>query len=134
MTLHSDIFDRCTSGHAGLSALISTRCYASRLIENYTTPCVRFRGVTANNAYARTRDGAAGRVKSRIQFDCYADTALAANALADQVWAAFDGWKGDGTGCTIGMCFGMNRTDSYQVQLNQHRVIVDVQVERSTDT
>jgi len=134
-TLHEDIFNRCTTGgHAGLSALIAKRCYASRLIEEYTVPCLRYRVVSAGNTYARDRSGAAGRAKYRVQFDCYAATAFAANALADQVVDAWDGYQGDGTGCTIGLCWAMNRSDAYLVSLNQHRVIVDVQIERATDT
>jgi len=134
MTLHSDIFDRCTTGgHAGLSALIGTRCY-DRVPEDFTLPLLRYRVVSANNAYARDRGGATARAKYRAQFDCYAATALAANALADQVWAAWDGYSGDGTGCTLGKCWGMNRSDSYNVALNRNRVIVDIEIERATDT
>ena len=133
MTLQTDIYSRCTTGgHAGLSALIVKRCYLSRLSEKYTLPLVVYRTVSANNDYVRDRGGAAGRAKYRIQFDAYADTATAANALANQVVAAWDGYKG--TGCTIGMCWVMNRSDAYNVNLNEHRVIVDVQIERATDT
>lgn len=135
MTLRSDIFDRCTSGHAGLSALISTRLYQSRVPENYKTlgmPFIVFRTVSANDGYARDRTSAPGRAKYRIQFDCYAATATAANALADQL---VDAWSGyNGTDCTLGKCFIQNRTDAYNVNLNEHRVIVDVQIERATDT
>jgi len=135
MTLQSDIFDRCTTGgHAGLSALIGTRCYP-RIPEDFPTmPFLRWRQVSANNTYVRTRDGATDRAKYRVQFDCYAATQLAADALADQVVAAWDGYKGDGTGCTLGQSWMMNRSESYNVSLNKHRVIVDVQIERATDT
>jgi len=133
MTLRTDIFDRCTTGgHAGLSALIALRCYPVRLPENYTVPCLRYRVISSSNDYARDRDSAPGRAKYRIQFDCYAATSDAANALADKLVDAWDGYNG--TGCPLGKCFVQNRTDSYAVQLNQHRVIVDVQIERATDT
>lgn len=133
MTLHSDIKDRCTiGGHAELSALIGLRCYPVHLPEKYVVPCLRFRVITTTDGYARDRDSAPGRAKYRVQFDCYAATVLASNALADQVVAAWSGYEG--TGCTLGKCFIQNRTDSYAVQLNQERVIVDVQIERATDT
>ena len=133
MTLRSDIFDRCTTGgHAGLSALIGTRCYLSRLPEKYTLPLLVYRTVSATNEYTRDRGGASGRAKYRIQFDAYASTATAANALADQVVAAWDGYNG--TGCPLGKCFVMNRSMVWQQSLNMYRQIVDVQVERATDT
>lgn len=135
MTLRSDIFDRCTTGgHAGLSALIGLRCYPSRMPKNFTLPLLRYRGISANDGYVRDRSSAPGRAKNRVQFDCYAATSDAANALADQLVAAWSGYAGDGTGCTIGKCWMMNRTDAYNTALNRHRVIVDVQIERATDT
>lgn len=133
MTLQTDIFDRCTTGgHAGLSALIGDRCYPSRLVENYEVPNLRYRIISATDEYARDRDGAPGRAKYRVQFDCYAATSGSANALADQVVDAWSGYKGDG--CNVGMCHFLNRTDSYNTQLNQFRVIVDIEIERATDT
>jgi len=132
MTLRSDIFDRCsTGGHAGLSALVGTRVYP-RLPENFTLPLLRYRVISANDEYVRDRSTVPGRAKYRIQFDCYAATEDASNALADQLVLAWSGY--DGGGCPLGKCWIQNRTDSYNTALNRHRVIVDVQIERATDT
>jgi len=100
--------------------------------ENFTLPLLRYRIISADNSYTRDRGGAAGRAKYRIQFDCYASTETATEALADQVVAAWDGYNG--TGCPLGKCWMLNRTEAYNVALNRHRVIVDVQIERATDT
>jgi len=100
--------------------------------EDYTLPLVVYRTVSTNDEYVRDRSGAAARAKYRVQFDAYASTATAANALADQVVAAWSGYSG--TGCPLGLCWVMNRSDAYNVNLNEHRVIIDVQIERTTDT
>ena len=124
MTLRPDIFDRCTTGgHAGLSALIGTRCYPdARMPEDYTLPLVTWQRVSADNTYARTRDTVPGRSKTRIQFNCYAATGGDTSALADQVVAAWDGYNG--TGCPLGKCFIMNRSMVWQQSLNMYRQIV----------
>jgi len=134
MTLRTDVFNRCTTGgHAGLSALIGTRCYPDqRMPTAFTLPLVTWMRVSTNNTYARNRSSAPGRAQVRVQFNCYANTGSGASALADQVVAAWDGYNG--SGCPLGICFVANRSGTYEQSLNMYRQIVDVMIERATDT
>jgi hypothetical protein len=100
--------------------------------EDYTFPLVTWQRVSTSNVYARDRDAAPGRAKVRVQFNCYASTGGATSALADQVAAAWDGHNG--TGCPLGKCFVVNRSMTWQQSTNMYRQIVDVMVERATDT
>jgi hypothetical protein len=134
VTLRTTVYDRCT-GHAGTAALIATRCYPDQLPENVTYPALSYLLVSDDSSLYRTHDGAGGRTVSRIQFNCYDDTGDDAAALADQVWAAWDGWS---SACVVGYAFVANRFKATGLMWpaaasaqRVHREIVDVMIEHS---
>ena len=93
MTLRTTVYDRCI-GHAGIAALISTRVYPSRLPEDAVYPALTYVApVSESGEDYRTQSGAGERKVSRVQFNSYAATGDGAAALADQVRAAWDGYK-----------------------------------------
>jgi len=136
MTLREDVYDRC-AGHAGTAALIGTRCYPDQLPQNVTYPAISYLApVSDDSSPYRTHDGAGGRTVSRVQFNCYDDTGDDAAALADQVWAAWDGHSDE---CTIGYAFVANRIKATGLMWpaassaqKVHREIVDVIIEHAT--
>lgn len=126
MTFREDVFDRCT-GHAGISALIALRCYPQLLPENVTYPALSYAIVSDNDGDYRTHDtGQVLRTVSRVQFNAYATTSDGASALADQVEAAWSGYK---DGCTIGRSFKANRLETYETSINRYRHILDFMIE-----
>lgn len=127
MTLRTTIYARCT-GHAGTAALVSTRVYPDRLPENVTYPALVYHRISADNTDYRDHGGATDREVSRVQFDCYDGTGDGAAALADQVRAAWDGYR---DGCVVGYAFQANRIMTREDAINAYRAIVDVMVEHS---
>jgi hypothetical protein len=129
MGLRETVYTRCTT-HAGIAALIGTRCYADRLPKDIVYPCLMHHTpVSANNETYRTHDGAGSRSEDRVQFDCYGSTGDDATELAAQVRVAWDGYSvSDGS---IGYAFVANEIVNREDAINAYRVIMDVIIEHS---
>jgi len=128
MTLRTVVYDRCVA-HAGIAALVGTRVYPDRLPEDATYPAITYLApVSESGATYHTHDGAGGRKESRVQFSSYAATGDGADALADQVRAAWDGYQ---NGCTVGRAFQVARRITREDSLNVYRGISDVMIEHS---
>jgi hypothetical protein len=78
---------------SGLAALVGTRVYWTRAPQNVAKPYAALQRVSGNRDYHML--GPSGLVESRVQIDCYAVTALTAEALARAVDAALSGWHAD---------------------------------------
>ena len=128
MTLRTTIYSRCTTGgHAGLSALISTRCYPDTVPEDANTgKFVVYHLISQDDASYRDRSGATLRANSRVQFDCYDATGAGADALGEQVKAAWNGWT---SGCDVSRTRVLNRSQVYHEALDRYRQIVEVIIE-----
>lgn len=128
MTLRTTIYDRCIN-HAGMAALIGTRCYPDRLPENVTYPALTYFRVSADNALFRSHDdGPTEFETSRVQFNAYDETGDGAAALADQLRLAWDGYS---DGCVISYAYQANRIATREDAVNAYRAIVDVLIEHS---
>ena len=129
MTLRETVFSRCTT-HAGIAALIGTRCYPERLPEDVTYPAISFIAPVAyDEKEYRTQDNdnvPVTRAVSTVQLNCYGGTGDAAEALADQAVQAWSGYHSD---CAVGYAFISNRIATREDGLNAYRTIVDVTVE-----
>ena len=126
MSIESKIFDRCTT-HVGTAALISTRCYPDRLPENATFPLVVFFRVSGTTDTFRTHtvNTRTDIERARFQFDCYAESSLAAKALAEQLMSAWDGYQNDADG--IGHVFFMGRSSQREDPIDRYREVVEFQ-------
>jgi len=117
--------------HAGVAALIGTRCYPLRLKENVVYPAVSFIApVSDDDSAYRTHDNANSPVTrsvARVQFDCYDTTVDDAELLAVQVVAAWSGYKS--TDCSVGYAFKANQVATREDALEAYRWIVDVMIE-----
>lgn len=85
MSIESDLYSGLT-GHAGLSALISTRLYPDLAAQNTTRPYVVYSTVSAVKFQAIS--GTVVAERPRFQFSIYADTALSALNAGAQLQAA----------------------------------------------
>ena len=77
---------------SGVTNLISTRMYPDNLPENHTLPCAVY--YVISDVKEHHLGGAAALATVRIQVDCYAATRTGANALAEAIRDAADGYSG----------------------------------------
>jgi len=130
MALRKIIYDRCMA-RTGITDIVSTRVYPNQLPENVTYPALTYKApVSASDAGYRDHSAPTTRTVDRVQLDSYAATGDAAEALADQVGAAFNGWKSDAV--DVGYSFVANRIDfGWQSAINVYRQMVDIMIEHS---
>ena len=83
-------------------ALTSTRIYPHEAPSSATLPYITFYQISGPHAHHLT--AAAGMTEPRIQIDCWADSALGAETLADKVRLAMDGFRGTMSSTTVRMC------------------------------
>jgi hypothetical protein len=126
-TVEELAFTRCTT-HAGLSALISTRCYPDRVPEDPTYPLVRYTRISTATFGLRqmARNSNTPLARVRVQFDAFGETGDDARGVAEQLFAAWDGYQSSGGGGDIGYAFQDNRASLRDDALNAYRQIVDV--------
>lgn len=127
-TVEELAFTRCTT-HAGLSALISTRCYPDRVPEDPTYPLVRFTRISTATFGLRQIAPVNSNTPSarvRVQFDAYGETGDDARGVAEQLFDAWDGYQSSGGGSDVGYAFQDNRMATRDDALNAYRQIVDV--------
>lgn len=91
MSIESDLYSGLT-GHAGLSALISTRLYPDVAAQNATRPYAVYQRISTVKTQAIS--GVVVSELPRFQFSIYADTALSALNVAAQVQAALLAFAG----------------------------------------
>lgn len=123
MSIESVIYDRAT-GHAGLSALVSTRVYPNVAPQNVTVPFVTYRRVSAVRPSGFGSD--VGIVEARFQFDMYATTYSGARAVAEQVRAAFQRWT-NSSGTVVYETRIENELESFDAEpALLHRAVTDI--------
>lgn len=126
MGVDGSIFTRATSGHAGLSALISTRCYPVRLVEGATLPAMSYQFISSPPSGYRDHDGSPDRWLYRVQLDGWDISHDKAKALGDQMFAAFEGWQ---NGTAVGACHVENHLSDYDTALNKFRYLVEIVID-----
>lgn len=135
-TIEEAIFTRCTT-HAGLSALIGTRCYPVQFpgsdetdddpnLSDVEYPALRYQRISDPDVASSLDDtGPAGMGRPRFQFDIYAESAGEAKAVGDQVVAAWENFRGVVAGVSIYRGQKVNRRDGYEDEVNLYRESLD---------
>ena len=83
-----------------ITDIVGQRIYADKLPQKATLPALVLK--IQSERYDHALDGLSGIVATRIQVECYADTRLTSNALADAViWCGIDQIKGTYTDINI---------------------------------
>ena len=126
MTVRASLFTRATSGHAGLSALISVRFYPELLPKNVTLPAIAYTLVTDPPNMYSDHDGVPDRWLSRYQLDGYAATPDLADALMIQMFLAFHGWQ---LIPDVGYSMVKNRFTTDGIPFAAHRVVMDIEID-----
>ena len=103
MTILEEGLKAYLAGFAGLAALVTAnRIYPGRMKQGSTLPCVVYNRISTSSIQAHDSTGIGGDLSFvRMQFDSWADTALAAKGVADQIRAALNGKKGTVNGITL---------------------------------
>jgi hypothetical protein len=91
MSIEEKIFYRLRTNDA-VSALVGTRIYPIQLPPGRTLPAITYTRVSTVRGHCL--GGPSGRLRPRIQIDCWADTYSGARTLADKVRLCLDGFLG----------------------------------------
>jgi hypothetical protein len=125
VTIESVIYARL-SGFAGLTALVSTRCYPNIAPQNVTVPFVTWRRVSAVRASGMGQD--TGIVSARMQLDVFASTYLQMRAVSDQVRQALQRYRASGTDPEVLDTFMLNELDLFDDVTDLHHGVTDVMI------
>lgn len=105
MADHEDVVRDRLADHSGVSALVSTRIWYSRLPDDPTLPALSVQQISGVPVSAFGDD--VGEVELRVQVDAWDDDRAGAKALAEQVRDALQRFTGSYGGVTI-QVVGMN--------------------------
>ncbi|RJP53623.1 MAG: DUF3168 domain-containing protein [Anaerolineaceae bacterium] len=104
----------------------ASRIYPNELPQNATMPAVKYFQVS--DPPEHTHDGRSELRHPRWQLDCFAETYLAAHALAEQVVTALDGYRGQIGQSTCGAGFAEDERDNHDPETGRHWVSVDIEI------
>jgi len=96
----------------GVTALIGTRVYPFPAPVNADLPLIVYSLVIG--VYENILDGGSSHVANRVQINCWDNSYKTVQDLADAVEAAVDGYG-----------YIQLRSDDYDDEVNEHRVILD---------
>lgn len=108
---------------SAVTDLVSTRIYRAQLPQAPTYPAISYFLVSADRIYEH--DGAAGMNESRVQIDCWAETAEGARALGEAVRAALEAVTGTWGSDTIQHSFLDNEQHVYDDEIGLHHRSLD---------
>ncbi len=114
------------STHAGVSALVGSRIYPSLMPQNVTLPALTYIKVAGPRVSAMSID--TGVARPRFQVSCWSQTYSQAKALAAQVRAALQRWRGTESGVVIQASFMENEIDLYDNETELHHVALDFEI------
>ncbi len=121
MTIETEIVTRLEDD-AGVGAEAGNRIYPILLPQRPIYPAIVYHRVSGPRLHHLT--GSSGRAMPRIQINCWAETLVAAQALADAVRASLDGFIGKLTTLKA-VCRIDNESWDYDDEAKKYRVIQD---------
>jgi hypothetical protein len=107
-------------------AAITTRCYPSTLPQDPVYPLILYMRVTGPREHSL--QGAVGMATPRFQVEAWAETYAAAKALAAAIRGALDNYRGTAASVRIGSCLIIGEWDTYEPEVNCHRIIMDFSI------
>lgn len=106
---------------ATVSALVATRVYPQVLPQSPTLPAVVYN--VLSDTPSDDISGNAGLFKAEIQFDCFATTQLAAEALDEKIRLSLQGYRGTHLSVEIrGIYFNLG-LDNFEAEVLNYRKI-----------
>ena len=122
------------SNDGNVAALVDDRIYPVRLPEGTTLPAIAWQRVSAQRTY--TFDSFANTsayVQARVQFSCWAETAMEAFETGEAVLHALSGYTGDMEGELIGSATAELELDDYESKTRLYRRLVDFYITYEDD-
>jgi len=114
MSLLTDLQARLVAD-SGISA-ITTRIRLSRSEQSDALPRVVVHKISSQHEHHML--AATGKATARVQIDCYANSPVSADALAEAVRQALDGFRGTmNSGVFVSMCHLDNERTTYDAPL-----------------
>lgn len=106
--IRNAIYTRLTSV-AGITSLIDKKVYPTNLPQNITLPAVTFQ-LLAEDEIETLQTPATMRTAA-VQFDCYAATQAAADAVAEAIRTALKNYSGTAASTDIEACRKINKME-----------------------
>lgn len=125
MGIEAHIYTRM-SGFAGLTALVGTRISPNKLGQHTDLPAISYRRVASERPSNMAAD--IGIVRSRYQFDIWADSYDGMIAVKEQVIDCWQRYEGTQNSTEIIQAFIMLDMDMYEDESRVHHGIVDVEI------
>lgn len=110
----------------GVSSYVGDRVYPVRLPEGTVLPAIAWQRISSQRAY--TYDDFADTnpfVTARVQFACWATTALESIRIGEAILLALSGYEGDMSGQPIGSSFAVTEVDTYESETKLFRRLLD---------
>lgn len=124
--IDSAIYTRLST-YADVLAIVSTRIYPMRLIQNVTFPAISYDRVSTD-VRDLTHTGTNQTAQGTFQISCFAENPKIAKQLGAAVVKALHGWKGTVSGEKIFRSMVLNETDLFDEEVNIFQVAVDVAI------
>jgi hypothetical protein len=112
---------------SGNVALAGTRIYPPPIPQNATYPLVTYQQISGVRDYVYSNQS--GLVRARFQMDSYAETAMGARALAEQVRLCLSIYRGTSDTIVIDLIQIINEQRVYDEDVGLHRLIHDYQID-----
>lgn len=114
------------SGTAGITALVSTRIYPVVLPENVTLPAISYSVVAQPQIHSL--EGVTA-LNSLVQIDCWADTFLASQNVAEAIANAINDFSGTiGSEEKIHSSIQTGKQELFEPDVNDYRVSLDYSI------
>jgi len=114
------------SGHAGLSALISTRIYPGLAPQDVTLPAVVYQRVSSVPESLLTAD--TDVIRDRFQFTVLASSYESAVNVGIQIRSALQRWQGIESSVTIEDSYLLNEIDLYEDETEVFQKVIDFEI------
>ncbi len=121
MSFGETLFTRMTSGHAGLSALVSTRVYPVQFKQSDVTPAIRYTIISSDTPSAMGSD--IGLTDYRYQFDIIGETYDEADETRIQLKLALVRWRASGVPQAS---YLLTESDLFDSETRKYRIRVDI--------
>lgn len=106
-------------------ALFGNRIWADKLEDSPTYPCGRVWLVANDDIHTLTHKSHSNAL---VQLDLYDDDILGADAGADAVVKALDGWKGSSNGVDIKIIFAALKRGLYNEVVRKYQRIIELEI------
>lgn len=114
---------------AGLTALVADRVYPRKMPRTPVFPLVLYTRV--GTARAASHSGPDGLAEPRIQFDVWAQDPDSADAVAEQLRLALNGFRGQMGDVEVGSSMVVNEHDDDDPDTGLFRRVLDTQIQHA---